>query len=666
MKISFRVSTHLWMEEARLRDLLGLLDRYRDTVTEVACFTGATHPPLPEHVVRERASRLAEVLPRFRALGLSAGINHLATLGHMDENLPNSLREPLQRLVDIGGAESPGCFCASDPRMQDYLRACYTALAGARPDFIWVDDDVRLEGHNPRVGLACFCERCLADFSTQTGRTWSREALREAFRTGPQPERLALRRQWLAHNRAYITRVLDLVREAVDAADPAMPLGLMTGDIYYSGLAFDEWAAALGGPRAVEVRWRPGGGFYTDDAPLALLTKAHNMGRQVAQLPRGMRDIQYEHENFPYQVLRKSATIFGAETAAALGAGCTGVALNCMGITPDPFSEYEPCFAVTARLQGLYQRAADAFKRSPCEGVWPAWTRDHMAGQAPGADWAEASPWGGDLAYPNEYAALGIPFAYAREGAAAALLSGDSVLDFTQEELRGLLAGGVLMDGPALARLHEADLGEHTGFAVAGIVPGDATEVFTADPVNGAFGGWRRDCRTSIWGQPTHLLRPLDPAARPLAEVIDFTPATLGICAGVYENRLGGRVAVLGYCPWASVSTLAKATQLKALCRWLSRDALPAVVASFHRAAVWCRRDAGGRPALMVLNASIDPVRDVALLVRGEWTGADVQVGPARPHRIHAANPEPGDGPCTRLILPPLGPWEPALVEMRG
>ena len=169
-------------------------------------------------------------------------------------------------------------------------------------------------------------------------------------------------------------------------------------------------------------------------------------------------------------------------------------------------------------------------------------------------------------------------------------------LDFDRAAWLKLLAGGVLLDVPALARLHELGLGEYAGFAPAGEQMPDTIEQFTDDPLNGRFAGWQRDCRPSFFQQMTYFLQPTAPEARVLARGVDFTPAELGIVAGAYENALGGRVGVLGYFPWRSLGTLAKTSQMRALVRWLSGDTLPAYLDSFAKVALWCRRDAEGDP----------------------------------------------------------------------
>ena len=252
--ISLRIPVKIWQEQSLFAQLLTLLREQRQVISEVAFFTALTHPPLPLATIQVEAEQLGQVcIPAVRALGLRAGINHLATLGHLDdENPENSLHEPWQHLVDISGAESSSCYCAADPRMQEYIQQSYRALATAAPDFIWMDDDVRLEHHPPVIRYACFCPRCLANFARESGVAWTRETLYAQFHSGARAERLALRRQWLAHTHGYTTRLFALIRTAVDAVNPRLPLGLMTGEIAYHTYNFTRWVAAMAGPQA----WR--------------------------------------------------------------------------------------------------------------------------------------------------------------------------------------------------------------------------------------------------------------------------------------------------------------------------------------------------------------------------------------------------------------------------
>ena len=660
-KVSLRISTYLWLDERRREELLGLLKRYGDTIEEVAFFSAFTHSLLPLAVIEERAGILGEVIPRFKALGLSVGINHLATLGHMDENLPHSLNEPWQRLMDIEGRTNLACYCPADPDVQRYLGACYTALAKARPDFIWIDDDVRLIGHGP-VRFACFCDRCLARFDEESGKRWSRESLRAAFNGGSIEERLALRKQWLAHNRALVTELLAGIRAAVDSIDSSIVLGLMTGDRFYEGSAFEEYARALAGPRGIKVMWRPGGGFYADATPLDMLDKAHAMGRQVALLPADVTDVQSEIESFPYQRLRKSATITATEGAAYIGAGCTGGALNVMGISPDPFEEYLPLFDKVREFREFYDRAVAAFGRSPCEGMWAAVNRDYFAGMNLEGEWLR----GHDFTAVNsirELCEIGLPVAYSEEGARVAVLAASACRALSQEELLRILSGGVILDGQALAALNGLGLSALTGFEVAGTKEADTIEVFTEDALNGRFAGWQRDCRPSFWPETACVFEPVGPDCRMLSYLTDFAGGHGAATSGVFENERGGRVAVFGYYPWRLLQSLAKTSQLKSVCRWLSRDRLPAYVESYEKVALWCRRDAQGHPALLLINVSFDAVARLTLNVRDV---SNAMLLTRTDCATETLVPRAQDGAYASFGIQGLRPWEVALLAQAG
>ena len=74
---------------------------------------------------------------------------------------------------------SVGCACPNTAEMRVYVRAKYELVARARPDFIWVDDDIRMHHHG--VAWGCFCPTCLALFAKRAGRAYTREELVQAF-----------------------------------------------------------------------------------------------------------------------------------------------------------------------------------------------------------------------------------------------------------------------------------------------------------------------------------------------------------------------------------------------------------------------------------------------------------------------------------------------------
>ena len=131
--------------------------------------------------------------------------------------------------------------------MRGYIASVYEAVAGANPDYIWIDDDVRLYGHMP-IGACCFCDTCMQKFSKSSGKEYTRQSLRTAFNAEPLPDQLALRKSYLQHNRGAISDLFRLIEKTVHAKSPGMPLGFMTGDRFFEGYDFDTWAGILAGP----------------------------------------------------------------------------------------------------------------------------------------------------------------------------------------------------------------------------------------------------------------------------------------------------------------------------------------------------------------------------------------------------------------------------------
>lgn len=651
MKISLRVSPMYWLDPERCRRFAEEIAPYAEMLNELALFTAYTHPPQPLDVIRRRAGRLQEVMPELRQLGMPVGINHLATVGHLDENLAASLSEPWQRMVDVEGRAAGGSFCITDPRMQDYVRQCYVLLAQAGPDFIWVDDDVRLEGHMPLTS-ACFCDLCLAEFSAANGKSWDRPALVQAFAEGDAA--LPLRRAWLEHNRNSVDRICRLAREAVDTVNPNLPLGLMTGEIGYSGHGYQQWLDTLSRHGELPLKFRPGGGFYQDRIPQDMIGKMHGVGRQVSFLPPGVGDIQWEHENFPYHVLGKSRTMFTGEIAGALGVGCNGVALNLMGTTPDPIAEYLPYFDAVASGRDFYDQVSATVAGSVPEGIWRAFTRDHHAVTHLDGGWPGDRPWSTIGPETSELYELGLPAAYAPAGTTITLLYGDAPCEFSPDELQAMFHGGVLLDGLALRRLHQMGLGHLTGFVVESERVPDVLEVLTSEPLNGIYGGYSRDCRPSFWPNPSFTLTPLDGSIRPLSRLVDLTGADAGLASGIFENELGGRVAVFGYYPFKMLGNLAKSNQMKAVCRWLSHGTLAAYVASFHRGELWVRRTSLGEPVVILCNTSLDPAIDLILALRCEGEYRLLR----RTGEEELLSAITFDGGYARFTLPVLAPWE--------
>jgi len=667
----FRIGTPHWLNDEQFRVLLDFFSDYRDMVDEVAFFTSNTHPPLPLDELRRRLERLQVLMMRVREeLDVRAGINVLATMGHHEENLDGSLDAPWQRVLDPAGRECRGSYCPNDPLYQDYVRQLYTAVAEAKPDFVWIDDDVRLAGHLP-VSMTCFCDYCLARFAKEAEESFTRETLMAALNDAKTDKCFALRRLWLEHNRQMLAELFGIIEQAVHAVVSDLPIGFMTGDRFYEGYAFTRWSQVLAGKKEGEVRWRPGGGFYGDDIPMGLVEKAHDIGRQVAALPRTVEIIQSEIENFPYHRLKKSVSITTLEAAAHMAAGATGIAFNVLSEHAEPLDEYLPFLDTVTSLRPFFATLQKHLGRSPTMGIYPAWNEDlYIANGWSRRDseetigmTSEDTTWFGT---PNVAASLrrqyvlaeiGLPTCYGRDGACVTTFSGATPLAFSDGELMEIFRGGVFLDVGAWHALDHRGLAHLTGVRPIAAIERDAIEVLTDHHINDSYVGRQRNCRQSFWFEPAYRLEPSTDEVEILAEMVDYIGRGLGPCLSAYENELGGRVVVAGYYPWFLLHNESKATQVKNIFAWLSHDRLPVIVESFAKVAVWARGEPDGEPAIVVLNASFDTIRRLSLKVRCNIDNFEFLSTDS--NRTIVCAEQDADLPANyrRVIIESLAPW---------
>ena len=229
---SVRVHVEQWLPEAAFKDFMKVLGKHKGFVGELAFFSSSIHPAIPLQTVKERAGVLKGRIATAKAAGYGAGVNVLNTIGHIDEYCAQALKGDFTPLTGPDGKRMEACFCPNDPKFIAFNREVYKEFAQTGAGFLWVDDDLRLGGHGS-VRFACFCERCLEGFGKGCGRSFTRESLLEAFKTGSEAAQLQLRKAWLKHNAEILTRLLSEIEKAVHGVDPSIELGLMTCEMLY-------------------------------------------------------------------------------------------------------------------------------------------------------------------------------------------------------------------------------------------------------------------------------------------------------------------------------------------------------------------------------------------------------------------------------------------------
>ncbi len=614
LTLSWRIGLPLWETDDAFGRLLDLMKEYRPVVDEVALFETITHHlyiPLDEYA--QRMELAAQRLDVCREAGIpSVGINVLCTIGHINEGWSYMPPLPFQAMVGHDGGVSTGCACPNTPEMRAYVQAKYKLVAAARPDFIWVDDDIRMHHHG--VAWGCFCPTCLDLFAKKAGRKYEREELARAF---DEPAQGRLRHLWIEQNIESLESLLGDVAAAIHQVDPQILIGKMStgvGWTTYSGQALERWYTALHATKA-----RPGGGFYSDATPMEMYGKAIECGCQRASLPPAVTDVQYELENFPYQRLKKSATAVVNECTLALAYGLNGVAFNMLG-TPTTQEDILPWMQSIPPARPMWEKLVAHTIGLPTAGLWPAWSSQLMAKRAvrQGESWLGRQPQY-DITRPVTLGEIGLPIAADAPGCGV-VLCGRVAEAFSDVELKDMLAGGVLMDSSTLEVLAERGLDHLTGVRLAKRLDNGMMERFTDDELNGRAAGQLRDARIEFWGDAKGMGDVLEPVAAGvhiLTTMEDYFYRPQGPSMTGFENELGGRVVVMGYAPWIFLHSAGKRLQLQNVADWISHGTMPLRVDETVPLVSVVRISADRqRGAVLLLNAGMDEIPEANVQMR--------------------------------------------------
>ncbi len=662
--ISFRIGPQKWIEDGRFEELMELFDQYPSVTDEIAFFTHDTHSPLPIDVITQRAFILAKRMSVVRQKGFRAGINHLATLGHLNENLPNSVPADYGRIVGIDGTVAQGSLCPNDENVRKYVEQTYRVLALSNPDFIWTDDDMRLSNHYP-VMVGCFCDQCRSEFAKETGIGYTRESLRDAFNYGLIEDKLGVRNAWIEHHKSTMEKLFALVERSVHDVNPGVAIGVMPTELLFDGYNYARTTEILAGTDKTDVMWRPGEGFYFDDRPAGLMNKAHSLGRQAVMIPDSVNSIQAEIENFPYQPLKKSKHTNALEGAAYIAAGCTGAAFNVLPMCDETLTEYAPIIRKLADTRPFYDLLVQNVQRSKTSGCHTGWCRSSVITEnLMEGDWLSRDVLGNSFSHADEILDLGIPVAYDTAGSQVTLLSGNSAAALNEAEILRILSSGVYMNAQALDRLNAMGYGELTGFVSGQAFEHDTQERLSRHQLNVDFEGHKRDARQSFvwWGVPVNAIVPTNESCETLTELIDYNGTVVAPCGmGLFENKLGGRVCVAGYYPWTFLQSLGKASQIKSVLRWLSKDGLPAYIDSFHKTAMWCRHTESGEPVIILINSSLDEAEDLTLMLKTTSKQLRVFDMKCRETVIESCG---NDGIYEKFVLPAINPWDMRMIKI--
>jgi hypothetical protein len=506
---------------------------------------------IKEWVDRSRPYRKA-----LAEAGVAVSLNPWHTLLHADRGRKLKPGQNWQTLVDPNGFAASAQVCPLDPGWREYYEAQLKLYGNEGYRVIWIDDDIRLHNHAPLEWGGCFCPLHIAEFNRRAKVRATREEI-VANCTAPGAPH-PWRDIWMDMNEDVYLRMISRWREIVEAGGSR--LGIMTSlpEAHGAeGRRWGDWWKAFGGGNPPIVRPH----FWAYGEVLG-----SNLANSIALLDQGRwlqppgTESGPECDNGPYGPWNKSFRQTFASLALAHVLGSTNLNISLYDFMGnDPHDEPERPEHLREWRPAL-DWLADEFPMTLAPvGVGVPWNEDMgrrirtdgsgrwASLECPTRGWAK---WLG---------ACGHAFTM-RPSPAVNAIGGPIAWSFSDDELRGWLSRGLLLDGAAADILIERGFGKYIGFKSGRFVTLDDALYSIEECIDGEF-SLRPGAQMPLNAQSyaaALFQGQLLPGARVVSDLRTPTQSTIGHGLVVFENELGGRVAVV---PWlANGAPPAKAT----------------------------------------------------------------------------------------------------------
>ena len=393
---------------------------------------------------------------------LQLGILIQSTMGHGWASSKPLTDEPWSRIRQLVSEtceplrfyDKTSRMCYMDPEFQDYILYGVREIMKLGPAFLLLDDDFGLRDGE------CFCDSHVADFNEHNHSHYTREELAKIVLERPfdDPEvRLFCERRGAA-----AVDFLRRIRQTIDAFDPKIRCVLCT---CARGFA-DRFLATLAGPESQPCA-RIGSAIYGDCQPLRFYhvdwrtnMNKYRCGHKLSR-PAAFFD---EADTFPQSYYSESAMMYHAHLTLAILNGLSGAKLWMSEFNLPENRNWQSRYEKIFRdHRGFYEELFRVSRNMTPLGVFsPVFDAPEMDHPFLCRSADDSLAWSETFLGP-----FGVPLGYGDgSGGGVYALTGNDAAHLTDEQIRRLLAGAVLLDGSAAAELTRrgfaADMGVRT------------------------------------------------------------------------------------------------------------------------------------------------------------------------------------------------------------
>ena len=565
--------------------------------------------------------RLTPLFERLRNDGIDPSINIWWTQGFSHfSGMPRDQHGDFdfRWAVRPDGYTSRVIACPQDPVWLEQTRKMYGMFASLKPVRLWVDDDVRMTARAD-MHSACYCDVCMQDMERRVGKRIEREALPLAILADPPNP---VREAWLEfQDEVYHQMIVGLVR-AVHEVSPQTHITSCHSGIEVQcaeGLRWDRYLDSLGKPKPY---FRPGLGVYTErPAPACVngLSKCRLaqsiLGDRVTLVP--------EIESYPHSRFNKSTRSVKAHMLLSQLMGIPDISLNVYRCTGriDLETQHEDAWSrMLGKTKPYFQSVSDLDIRCDQFRGISLYFHEEESRYVRGVT-EESKPifLYRRRPFDNALPMLGFATQYGEGNVIA--FEGEHVSCLSDAECKERFSHGVLLDGRAAESLLLDGHGSLAGITGQKPDVGGTREIIEDD----AFGlagepiniRWEGEAKQFNWMSD----------ARVASTICDYGGKQTGHGLVLFENELGGRVAVLPYDsqlePYSlgephqalcspSFMAFSRQAQLKAVLEWLNRGPVPLFVPNAPSCYPMLARQSD-RLIVSVTNFLPDPIENLTL-----------------------------------------------------
>ena len=561
-----------------------IVNRMKRTGIKVYAMCYSLHP-----AGNDVMQKALSYVPSFRKLqkllsgkpDIKLGVLLQSTLGHggyWNKTTDTSLAG--QKMINADGTQDHR-FCPFEKNFIDYITEAVSHLAELKPEFMIIDDDLRIPGKR------CFCPEHIRRINQITGRNFSRKSLAAHLENAPAHDRIA--QIFYQLNIESAGNVAKAVRRAIDKYDKSVSCGYCI--------------AAPQFETAVEVLKHAGG----SDPMFLRLSNSYYLENAIKlqadkDLLTAFQTINYakllniplidESDTCPQDRFSKSARTMNLHIVSGILHGCRGGKLWFDNSAVNVCDEFEKTFA---EYHGLYRELAELMKQyTPDSAVthippferepYPAFGHNfHLKG-----DWNK-----------NVFGKIGLPVSYAdMQFKGTHLLAGSQVDHYTDEELCAMLKEKVIIDGRAAIKLTERGFAEKIGVhAVPGKVKANNEKILD----NGIV------CRFSSADNYAEF-RPAKSAE--ILSRICYNQQELLPGSVFFQNAAGGKIVTISLDieKVVPMNLLNPGRKIFFTDILEKLDAAPAVITAFQDSKLMCGILKDGRMMWSIINYSYDPL----------------------------------------------------------